>query len=70
MSNLNQVKPGMPWLPTRKERSQKAISFLLSVLVSVVLLFTTGLNGKLGWVAEFLLLKIVCLLAFHVLPFF
>jgi phosphate transport system permease protein len=53
MSNLDQVKPGMPWLPTRKERSQKALSFLLSVLASVVLLFTTGLNGKLGWVVAF-----------------
>ena len=53
MSNLDQVKPGMPWLPTRQERSQKALSFLLSVLASVVLLFTTGLNGKLGWVIAF-----------------
>jgi phosphate transport system permease protein len=43
----------MPWLPTKKEKSQKFVSFLLALIASVVLLFTTGLNGKLGWVFAF-----------------
>jgi phosphate transport system permease protein len=43
----------MPWLPTKKEKSQKFVSFLLALIASVVLLFGTGLNGKLGWVFAF-----------------
>jgi phosphate transport system permease protein len=43
----------MPWLPTRKEKSQKLLSFILSVAASIILLFVTGLNGKLGWVIAF-----------------
>jgi phosphate transport system permease protein len=43
----------MPWLPTKKEKSQKFVGFLLALIASVVLLFTTGLNGKLGWVFAF-----------------
>ena len=50
MTVADQVKPGMPWLPTKKEKGQKFVSFLLALIASVVLLFTTGLNGKLGWV--------------------
>ena len=53
MTVADQAKPGMPWLPTKKEKSQKFVSFLLAVIASVVLLFTTGLNGKLGWVFAF-----------------
>jgi phosphate transport system permease protein len=43
----------MPWLPTRKEKSQTLVSFLLAVISSIVLLLATGLNGKLGWVFAF-----------------
>jgi phosphate transport system permease protein len=43
----------MPWLPTKKEKSQKLVSLLLAVIASVVLLFVTGLNGKLGLVFAF-----------------
>lgn len=50
---IDQVKPKMPWLPTRREKSQKALSFILSVVASIILLFVTGLNGKLGWVIAF-----------------
>lgn len=53
MTVADQVKPGMPWLPTKKEKSQKFVSFLLALIASVVLLFVTGLNGKLGWVFAF-----------------
>jgi phosphate transport system permease protein len=53
MTVADQVKPGMPWLPTKKEKSQKFVSFLLALIASVVLLFTTGLNGKLGWIFAF-----------------
>ena len=53
MTVADQVKPGMPWLPTKKEKGQKFGSFLLALIASVVLLFTTGLNGKLGWVFAF-----------------
>jgi phosphate transport system permease protein len=53
MTVADQVKPGMPWLPTKKEKGQKFVSFLLALIASVVLLFTTGLNGKLGWVFAF-----------------
>lgn len=47
------VKPGTPWEPTAKERGQKALNLLIAVAISFVLLFSTGLNGKLGWVAAF-----------------
>jgi len=53
MTVADQVKPGMPWLPTRKEKSQTLVSFLLSVISSIVLLLATGLDGKLGWVFAF-----------------
>ena len=53
MTVADQVEPGMPWLPTKKEKSQKFVGFLLALLASVVLLFVTGLNGKLGWVFAF-----------------
>ena len=47
------IKPGRPWEPTAKERGQKALNLLIAVAISFVLLFSTGLNGKLGWVAAF-----------------
>ena len=47
------IKPGTPWEPTAKERGQKALNLLIAVGISLVLLFVTGLNGKLGWVAAF-----------------
>ena len=47
------IKPGTPWEPTAKERGQKALNLLIAVAISLVLLFVTGLNGKLGWVAAF-----------------
>ena len=45
------LKPGRPWEPTAKERGQKLLNFLISLALSFTLLFTTGLNGKLGWKA-------------------
>ena len=47
------IKPGTPWEPTAKERGQKTLNLLIAVAISFVLLFATGLNGKLGWVAAF-----------------
>ena len=47
------LKPGRPWEPTAKERGQKLLNFLISLALSFTLLFTTGLNGKLGWVIAF-----------------
>lgn len=47
------IKPGKPWEATPKERTQKALNFLIAIALSVLLLFTTGLNGKLGWFAAF-----------------
>jgi phosphate transport system permease protein len=46
-------KPGKPWEPTVRERSQKVLNFFISLALSIVLLFTTGLNGKLGWFVGF-----------------
>ena len=46
-------KPGKPWEPTTRERGQKVLNFLISLAASIVLLFTTGLNGKLGWFVAF-----------------
>ena len=46
-------KPGKPWEPTTRERGQKVLNFLISLAASIVLLFTTGLNGKLGWFIAF-----------------
>jgi phosphate transport system permease protein len=47
------IKPGTPWEPTAKERGQKTLNLLIAVAISFVLLYSTGLNGKLGWVAAF-----------------
>jgi phosphate transport system permease protein len=56
-STINQStsapKPGKPWEPTTRERGQKALNLFISLALSVVLLFTTGLNGKLGWFVAF-----------------
>jgi phosphate transport system permease protein len=46
-------KPGKPWEPTTRERGQKVLNFFISLALSVALLFTTGLNGKLGWFVAF-----------------
>ena len=46
-------KPGKPWEPTARERTQKVLNFFISLALSFVLLFTTGLNGKLGWFIGF-----------------
>jgi phosphate transport system permease protein len=46
-------KPGKPWEPTVRERSQTVLNFFISLALSIVLLFTTGLNGKLGWFVGF-----------------
>jgi phosphate transport system permease protein len=46
-------KPGKPWEPTARERTQKVLNFFISLALSVLLLFTTGLNGKLGWFVAF-----------------
>jgi len=46
-------KPGKPWEPTTRERGEKILNFFISLALSVVLLFTTGLNGKLGWFVAF-----------------
>jgi hypothetical protein len=43
------LKPGRPWEPTAKERGQKLLNFFISLALSFALLFTTGLNGKLGY---------------------
>jgi len=48
-SAAKEVKPGRPWEPTKKERSQKLLNLIFAVALSFVLLFGTGLNGKLGW---------------------
>ena len=47
------AKPGKPWEPTVRERSQKVLNFFIALALSVVLLLTTGLNGKLGWFIAF-----------------
>lgn len=46
-------KPGKPWEPTVSERSKKILNFFISLALSFVLLFATGLNGKLGWFFAF-----------------
>ena len=48
-------KPGKPWELTARERTQKVLNFFIALALSVVLLFTTGLNGKLGWFIAFFL---------------
>ena len=58
------AKPGKPWEPTARERSQKVLNFVIAIVLSVVLLFTTGLNGKLGlFIAFFLSFTVVSLVA-------
>ncbi len=52
-SQSTTLKPGRPWEPSAKERGQKLLNFLISIAFSFALLFTTGLNGKLGWVIAF-----------------
>lgn len=47
------LKPGRPWEPTARERGAKFLNFLIALALSVLLLFVTGLNGKLGWVIAF-----------------
>jgi phosphate transport system permease protein len=47
------IKPGRPWEPSAKERGLKFLNFLIALALSVLLLFVTGLNGKLGWVIAF-----------------
>ena len=57
-------KPGKPWEPTVRERSQKVLNFFIALALSVVLLFTTGLNGKLGlFVAFFASFTVVSFIA-------
>jgi phosphate transport system permease protein len=46
-------KPGKPWEPTPRERTQKVLNFFIALALSVLLLFATGLNGKLGWFVAF-----------------
>jgi len=67
-SATNQVavttKPGKPWEPTVRERSQKVLNFFIALALSVVLLFTTGLNGKLGlFIAFFISFTVVSFIA-------
>lgn len=50
---LLEVKPGRPWEPTLKEKQGKFLVFVASIAASILLLFGTGLNGKLGWVVAF-----------------
>jgi phosphate transport system permease protein len=50
---LKTPKPAKPWEPTARERTQKVLNFFISLALSVLLLFTTGLNGKLGWFVAF-----------------
>jgi phosphate transport system permease protein len=54
-TNVSQqtLKPGRPWEPTAKERGIKFLNLVIALGLSVVLLFVTGLNGKLGWVIAF-----------------
>jgi phosphate transport system permease protein len=57
-------KPGKPWEPTVRQRSQKVLNFFIALALSVVLLFTTGLNGKLGlFVAFFASFTVVSFIA-------
>ena len=57
-------KPGKPWEPTVRERSQKVLNFFIALALSVVFLFTTGLNGKLGWfIAFFISFTVVSFIA-------
>lgn len=57
-------KPGKPWEPTVRERSQKVLNFFIALALSVLLLFTTGLNGKLGWfIAFFISFTVVSFIA-------
>ncbi|MSZ11583.1 MAG: hypothetical protein F2619_03615, partial [Actinobacteria bacterium] len=57
-------KPGKPWEPTARERSQKVLNIFIAIALSVVLLFTTGLNGKLGlFVAFFASFTVVSFIA-------
>lgn len=57
-------KPSKPWEPTARERSQKVLNFVIAIALSVVLLFTTGLNGKLGlFIAFFFSFTVVSLIA-------
>jgi phosphate transport system permease protein len=49
------LKPGKPWEPTAKEKGQRALNLLIAIALSILLLFVTGLNGKLGWFAAFVI---------------
>jgi phosphate transport system permease protein len=54
-NNVNQtaLKPGRPWEPNGRERGLKFLNFVIALALSFLLLFVTGLNGKLGWVIAF-----------------
>lgn len=49
------LKPGKPWEPTGKEKGQKALNLIIAIALSILLLFVTGLNGKLGLFAAFVI---------------
>jgi len=52
-SSQQTLQPGRPWEPSVRERGIKFLNLVIALALSVLLLFVTGLNGKLGWVIAF-----------------
>lgn len=47
------AKPGRPWDPSLKEKTQKLGNLVGSIVLAFALFFVTGLDGKLGFFAAF-----------------
>ena len=49
------AKPGRPWEPSTREKTQKLGNLVASLVLAIALFFLTGLDGKLGFFAAFFL---------------
>ena len=51
--SVTTVKPQKPWLASPKDRIENAAVFLIAIAISVVIVATTPMKGKLAYVAIF-----------------
>jgi len=49
------AKPGRPWEPSTREKTQKLGNLVASLVLAIALFFLTGLDGKIGFFAAFFL---------------
>lgn len=56
---MSQVKPSQPWRATPAQSARSIGVFVLAAMVAVLLNMFTGLEGKLGFAASFIIIAIV-----------